>query len=223
MADTASEATTTTAETTRAEPHWPLMVVLLAAILLQFLLPYRLDLVSRWILPTLEVIVFGVLIVISPQQLTEHHAARHRLAIGLVALASIANGISLVELCSQLLRHEITDGHQLIVSGAGVWLTNILVFSLWYWIMDAGGPGPRAEGRDDPLDFLFPQAALPQVQPGWRPLYVDYLYLAVTNAATFGPTDTMPLSPTAKMTMSLQSLVSLVTIGLVISRAINIL
>ena len=103
-------------------------------------------------------------------------------------------------------------------------LTNFLIFALWYWEMDRGGPGKRAPGRDGPPDFLFPQMADDRIEPlEWRPKFIDYLYVSLTNAAAFSPTDTMPLTPMAKCFMGIQSLVSLVTIGLIVSRAINIL
>ena len=206
-----------------AESHWPPLVALMAAVVLQFLLPDRLNLVASWVMPGLELVAVTALFVISPLKLTGPHSLRHRLSIAVTAVASLANGSSLVELCNLLLRHNVTNGHQLIIAGAAIWLTNILIFSVWYWILDAGGPGRRAAGSNDELDFLFPQTGVPEARPGWRPLYPDYLYLALTNATAFSPTDAMPLSVTSKMVMSLQSLISLVTMGLVISRAVNIL
>jgi uncharacterized membrane protein len=90
--------------------------------------------------------------------------------------------------------------------------------------MDRGGPGRRAAGRDRAPDFLFPQMTDDRIEPvDWRPRFVDYLYVSLTNATAFSPTDTMPLSSAAKGTMGVQSLVSLVTIGLIVSRAVNIL
>ena len=110
------------------------------------------------------------------------------------------------------------------MAGALIWLTNVLIFGLWYWEADRGGPGQRAAGLDGPPDLLFPQMSDDRIEPeDWRPGFIDYLYVSLTNATAFSPTDTMPLSPTAKGIMGLQSLVSLVTIGLVISRAVNIL
>lgn len=99
----------------------------------------------------------------------------------------------------------------------------MLLFSLWYWEIDRGGPGLRAAGRDGWPDFLFPQMNDDGLSPAWRPQFVDYLYVSLTNATAFSPTDTMPLSATVKLMMSLQSLISLVTLGLVIARAVNIL
>jgi uncharacterized membrane protein len=149
---------------------------------------------------------------------------RRRLALVTAVLASIANGISLVLLCHYLLHHNTsTYGHALIIGGGEVWLTNVLIFSLWYWEADRGGPGLRAAGLDDGPDFLFPQMTETGLFRGWRPQFVDYLYLSLTNATAFSPTDTMPVSRQAKAVMGLQSLISLVTLGLVIARAVNIL
>jgi uncharacterized membrane protein len=93
-----------------------------------------------------------------------------------------------------------------------------------HWESDRGGAGRRAAGHDGPPDFLFPQMNDDRIQqPDWRPEFLDYLYLSLTNALALSPTDTLPLSRTAKAIMGTQSLVSLVTIGLVIARAVNIL
>jgi uncharacterized membrane protein len=105
-----------------------------------------------------------------------------------------------------------------------IWLTNVLIFSLWYWQIDRGGPGRRAAAHDGPPDFLFPQMNDDRIQPpGWRPAFIDYLYTSLTNAIAFSPTDTMPLTAIVKSLMGLQSIVSLITIGLVVARAVNIL
>ena len=105
-----------------------------------------------------------------------------------------------------------------------IWLTNFLLFALWYWELDRGGPGRRAAGRDQPPDFLFPQMSDDRIEPrNWRPRFIDYLYVSLTNATAFSPTDTMPLTPMAKSVMGIQSLVSLVTLGLIVARAVNVL
>ncbi len=165
------------------------------------------------------------LFVASPQRLQAPHSVRRILALSTTALVSLANGISLVLLAHFLLHHVVTQGPALIIAGSEIWLTNVLIFSLWYWEIDRGGPGRRAAGCDNQPDFLFPQMTdeVSALYPEWRPLFVDYLYVSLTNAAAFSPTDTLPLSAQAKLIMGLQSLISLVTIGLVVSRAVNIL
>jgi hypothetical protein len=118
----------------------------------------------------------------------------------------------------------VNDGHALIISGMLIWLTNFLIFALWYWEIDRGGPGKRAAGHDGPPDFLFPQMADDRIEPlQWRPKFIDYLYVSLTNNTAFSPTDTMPLTPIAKSIMGVQATVSLLTIGLIVSRAVNIL
>jgi len=167
--------------------------------------------------------VLASLVLGSPQRVVAEHALRRRLALVVTALASLVNGVSLGMLCHDLLHHKVDHGYQLIIAGSLIWLTNVLIFSLWYWEIDRGGPGRRAAGRDDAPDLLFPQMSETRLAPGWRPRFPDYLYVSLTNAAAFSPTDAMPLSLKAKGVMGLQSLVSLVTVGLVVSRAVNIL
>ena len=137
---------------------------------------------------------------------------------------SAANVFSLAALTHFLLHHDVSNGRELIGSGVLIWLTNFLIFALWYWEIDRGGPGARAAGHDGPPDFLFPQMTDDRIEPlDWRPQFIDYLYVSLTNATAFSPTDTMPLTPMAKSIMGVQSVVSLVTIGLIVSRAVNIL
>ena len=160
----------------------------------------------------------------TPRILEYEHPRRRRGALALTAFVSAANVYSLAALTHYLLHHNVSKGNELIVSGILIWLTNFLIFGLWYWELDRGGPGKRASGNDQAPDFLFPQMNDDRIQPsGWRPQFIDYLYVSLTNAAAFSPTDTMPLTPMAKSIMGVQSLVSLVTIGLIVSRAVNIL
>ena len=103
-------------------------------------------------------------------------------------------------------------------------MTNVIIFSLWYWELDRGGPAERAARSPVRPSFAFPEDAMPEMAPpGWLPRYPDYLYLSFTNATAFSPTDTLPVMTWAKMTMMVQSAVSLVTGILVLARAINVL
>ena len=208
----------------RVEAVWSALALMAVAIGIQFALPPRLTAGPRWLLPSLEAALVVGLLFATPRQLERPHLLRRRLAIGLTALVSAANIASLALLSRQLLRHATPNGRELIWAGALIWLTNILIFGLWYWEVDRGGPGVRATGRDGPPDFLFPPMNDDAVLPAnWRPDLVDYAYLSVTNAIAFSPTDTMPLSPRAKSMMALQSIVSFVTVGLIVARAVNIL
>jgi uncharacterized membrane protein len=208
----------------RPEHVWPAQATVLAAIGLQLLLPDRLVAGPTWLLPVLEVVLLVAFAVATPRQLEHEHRVRRTLALVLTGLVSIANIFSLVLLSKELLRHGSPNPRELITAGALIWLTNVLIFALWYWETDRGGPGKRAAGHDEAPDFLFPQMTDDRIEPlFWRPQLIDYLYVSLTNAVAFSPTDTMPLTPTAKSVMGLQSLVSLVTIALVVSRAVNIL
>jgi hypothetical protein len=171
----------------------------------------------------------------------------HLLTIGLIAVISVDNLTSLGLLIRQLLRGLDTDGRTLVLSALAIWVTNVIVFALWFWEFDGGGPVPRRANPDDARDFLFPQIQLQQDEAetlsreqelvalgkrkprrtpryvGWLPDFVDYLYVSWTNATAFSPTDTMPLSRWAKMLMLVQSAAALLTIALIAARAVNIL
>jgi len=145
-------------------------------------------------------------------------------AIGMIGLVSAANTVSLFLLCRRLLQGGQENGKALILSGVVLWCTNVLLFGLWYWELDRGGPTARADRDPGAPGFLFPQMSDPRwARPGWTPQLLDYLYVSLTNATAFSPTDTMPLTVAAKLMMSVQSIVSLATVGLVVARAINIL
>ncbi|HEX5851816.1 MAG TPA: hypothetical protein VFY36_01870 [Solirubrobacteraceae bacterium] len=209
------------------ESVWPAQATILVAIGLQLLLPPRLTIGPTWLIPALEAALLLGMFMATPRQLEVEHTLRRRAALTLTAFVSAANVFSLVELTHFLLHHSFSNtngGRELIISGMLIWLTNFLIFGLWYWELDRGGPGKRAAGDDRAPDLLFPQMADDSIQPrDWRPKLVDYLYVSLTNATAFSPTDTMPLTPTAKCIMGVQSIVSLVTLGLVVSRAVNIL
>jgi len=208
----------------KPEPVWPSMLTVIAAIALQLLLPERLTAGPSWLLPVLEGLLLVGLAVLSPRRLEGEHAQRRRLALLITAVVSIANAFSLALLSHDLLHRQGISGRGLIFSGVLIWLTNVLIFGLWYWEFDRGGPGRRAAGHDGPPDFLFPQMQDDRIQPaGWRPQFIDYLYVSLTNGMALSPTDTMPLSGAAKSMMGLQALISLVTIALIVSRAVNIL
>jgi uncharacterized membrane protein len=145
-------------------------------------------------------------------------------AILLIGLTSVANAASLVLLVSFLLKGGKAEGPELLFSALNIFLTNLIVFGLWYWELDGGGPMKRhMEPREYP-DFLFPQFSTPEcTDREWRPTFTDYLYVSATNAMAFSPTDTLPLTHRAKLLMLGQALISLMTIALVAARAVNIL
>lgn len=210
----------------RGESRLPPVLTVGVAILLQVLLPPRLAIAPQWVLPVLEGVLLIGLLLLSPQrQVRADHLPSQGISLVITAIVTIANVASLALLAHYLLlrHHPVVMGRELVLSGALIWATNVLIFGLWYWEADRGGPGVRAAGADRRPDFLFPQMADNRWQPSWRPVFMDYLYVSLTNATAFGPTDTMPLTVTAKILMGLESLVSLVTIGLVVARAVSIL
>ncbi|MEY9836498.1 hypothetical protein [Streptacidiphilus sp. EB103A] len=211
---------------TRGEQRWAVMVALLMAIWVQWALPDRLSIHPHWLLPVLEMAMLVALWIAHPHQRISHSSRLLRvLGLLLAAAVSLANGWSAVLLVRDLLQGtEGSNAVALLMTGGGIWLTNIIAFSLWYWEWDRGGPAARALGTHQHPDFLFPQMQQEGIaRKDWEPQYVDYLYVALTNATSFSPTDTMPLSRWAKLLMSLQSTISLLTLALVIARAVGVL
>ncbi len=209
------------------EAHWPASLAVVAALLLYVTLPARLVVGPRWVLPALEATLL-VPLILPPRR--RHHTDPPWIrgtSIGLIALVNAANVVTLALLASFLVSggHQDPDlGRELILSALEIWLTNVLIFGLWYWEIDCGGPTGRTRDDLPPPDFLFPQTTQPDFAPaGWRPNFLDYLYVSFTNATAFSPTDTMPLTTGAKALMAVQSFASLLTVGLVAARAVNIL
>jgi uncharacterized membrane protein len=208
------------------DPFWGPQLVVAVAIVIDLLLPEKLTLGPTWLLPALEALALGGLLLASPHPRMRHSPLRRQLAMALIALVSIANLVSLYLLVHFLLHHGTAPekGRPLIMAGIELWITNVLLFGLWYWELDRGGPLARAMQPGTLPDFLFPQMADPRYAPdAWMPSLIDYLYVSFTNATAFSPTDTMPLTQAAKVLMAAQSLGSLLTIGLVVARAVNIL
>ena len=211
---------------TRYDPYWGGQLVLAAAILLQLSLSDQLTVGPYWLLPAMEGLVLVALSIASPHPRLRHSPLRRHLALTLIGVVSAANAYALVMLVHFLLRGGRVSGHALIGSGVVLWVTNVLLFGVWFWQLDGGGPLARKLKRKPHPDFLFPQMTgdVRQFAPrGWEPTLLDYLYTSFTNATAFSPTDTMPLTPMAKALMTGQSLVALTTIGLVFARAVNIL
>jgi uncharacterized membrane protein len=169
-----------------SEPFWPAQATILAAIALQLTLPKRLHVGPTWLIPALEGLLLLGMFMATPRQLEHEHPRRRRAALGLTAIVSAANIFSLAALTHFLLHHGTPNPRQLIVSGVLIWLTNFLIFALWYWEIDRGGPGRRAAGHDKAPDFLFPQMSDDRIEPrDWRPRFIDYLYVSLTNNTAF--------------------------------------
>lgn len=147
----------------------------------------------------------------------------HVFSIILLALISIANVSALIfVLDSLIVNHLATGGTELLVSAIAIFITNIIVYALWYWEIDSPGlTGRRWSAHEK--DFQFTQQDLPNEFPGWRPEFGDYAYLSVTNAINFAAADTKPLTSQAKLLMASQALISVFTLALVIARSVSIL
>ncbi len=208
-----------------SEHRWPATVAVLVAIALQIVLPNTVirGLGPRWLLPALEGALAIALTIATPGRITRESSILRSLSIVLIAVITVANVVALGELVNALLNHTRAGGRSLVFASVPIWLTNVIVFGLWYWELDRGGPAARLLTRHRQPDFLFPQMSNPGASPRWTPDFLDYLYTSFTNATAFSPTDTMPLTPWAKLLMMVQSLASLLTVALVISRAVNIL
>jgi uncharacterized membrane protein len=210
---------------TEGEPRWPVLVAVLAAIALQLAIPHTLAIPPWWLLPALETALLIVLTAANPRRINAKNRWIRVTSLVLVALATLANVYSAARLVWRLVHgREGEDAGPLLAIGAAVWLTNVIIFALWYWEFDRGGPGARAQAQRSHPDFQFPQMQSPDSgHPDWEPTFIDYLYLSFTNATAFSPTDTMPMTRWAKMMMLTQSAVSLATVALVVARAVNIL
>ena len=207
------------------ENRLPAVAAILVAMALQWAIPDAYGLHPRWLLPALELILLIILTVLNPVRLTRSTWFGRRANIALVAAISFDNAIS-----SALLDYRIIigqtgkDAAQLLGSGAAIYITNIIAYGIWYWLLDRGGPFARREGKHPQPSFLFPQMTMGKLAPkNWVPRFFDYLYVSFTNATAFSPTDTMPLTRWAKALMMAQSLVALSTVALVVARAVNIL
>jgi len=189
--------------------------------------------VVRWVVPGLTVLVLIALGVIRPAgpvaRLLERRpevlrVTRRRLALTTIAIVSAANAASIILLIHLLVNGAQATAPTLLRAAVHMWVVNVLLFGLWYWQLDAGGPITRPTRDHTERDFLFPQQTERVfAESGWQPQFLDYLYVSFTNATAFSPTDAMPLSRWAKMLMLIQSAISLALAVMVVARAVNIL
>jgi uncharacterized membrane protein len=210
---------------TGPENRLPVSASIVVVIALQIWLSGRYGLHPRWLLPLLEIALLVVLTAINPVRLSRETRVGRYLSMSLAGLITLDNVVSALVLDYGILTGKTSnDAIGLLSTGAAIYLTNIIVFGIWYWELDRGGPFNRAAGIAPHPDFLFPQMVSPEMGPEhWEPRYLDYLYTSFTNVMAFSPTDTMPLSRWAKSLMALQSAIALSTTALVLARAVNIL
>ncbi len=208
------------------EPRWPAFVAVLAVGGLYAALPDELTMGPRWLFPA---VVLALLI----PTVVSHHTGRHRLnaifGYAVDAVLTLGLAVSVCLLVATLPSHK-KAAEELLFSAALLWITNILVFALWYWRLDAGGPHARDQ-RDRHTDgaFLFPQMTMSDEalkklgQEDWSPNFVEYMFLAFNTSTAFSPTDVPVLARWAKILMMVQSLLSLLIIALLAARAVNLL
>jgi uncharacterized membrane protein len=211
---------------TAGEHRWPASLAILAVVALQVSLPRDMHMGAKYLLPVVELALLATLVAVNPQRINRESKWLRVTGLTLIGVASVANADAVVHLVTGIVDGTIgSRAAPLLVTGATIWVTNVIVFALLYWDTDRGGPCARAHARKEYPDFLFPQmtAEPGQCDPHWEPGFVDYLYVSFTNATAFSPTDTLPLSRWLKLTMLLQACVSLVTVALVIARAVNVL
>lgn len=222
------------------EPRWHASLAVIAALILYITLPPRLTIGPVWVAPLLVLLILVPLSILAPRRHAETKKTRFW-GIVLIAIVNFFNIASVLLLVMSFF-HPLKGGQPqtagiLLRHGLQIWFTNILVFALWFWELDGGGPDVRARASSAVAvrnaDFIFPQMQLQMVSSGgqlakcveasWRPQFFDYLYLAFTNSTAFSPTDVMPLSRWAKCLMMIEALIALVTIAIVLARAISLI
>lgn len=202
-------------------------VAVLATIVLQVITPHQGRLKFWWVLPVLELAALATVIVRDPGRIDRRTRAARRATLVLIVLLTIGTlgglWVLVLDVVDKGYSRDV-GATALLGRGAALWVTNVVVFSLWFWELDRGGAAERAAASGIPPSFGFPEDAMPELAPeGWLPRYPDYLYLSFTNATAFSPTDTLPVRTWAKMAMMSESVISLITAILVVARAINVL
>ena len=177
-----------------------------------------------WLVPLVFEVPFLVLNTWHrPHMALVERGLRREVGIGLLAGASAANAFIAFDVIASLVSGQESSGTHLLLKGGTVWITNVILFGLWFWLLDQGGPNVRLGPNPPKPDFLFPQTDDKEIAPpDWRPHFVDYIYVSFTNSIAFSPTDTMPLSRWAKLVMLFEAALSALLILLVAARAVNI-
>ena len=153
------------------------------------------------------------------------HGLNYGLGMTLFVVIGFANAKALLMLLGALLAGTMQNGRTLLLDALNIWATNVIVFSLWYWALDRGGPWIDQRDHQGPPELLFPNMTLAAGTIGadLKPGYVDYLFFSFNTSTAFSPTDTMPLTDRMRLMMMLESTISLLTLALVAARAVNIL
>lgn len=202
---------------------WHAQLVFLLAVILQFTIPNALRFGDKYTIAVIEIILVASIGLTAPKRHISFKGFNRTIAILLIGVVSFANLSSLALVINGLLNGSQVPGKQLVVAAFAIFITNIIAFSLWYWEIDSPGlTGLKKHDASPKFDFPQMESKLKEGE-SWEPTYFDYLYISITNASAFSPTDTLPLTHTTKALMSVQSLISLLTVVLVTARAVNIL
>jgi uncharacterized membrane protein len=179
-----------------------------------------------WLIVAAPYVLLSATLLLGLNRLVRHDH-RREIVIGLLTVVWVFNVLGVIVLVASLIVHSATriTGAQLLASGGAVWFTNAIAFGLAFWELDCGGPVARAlTTQPRKPDFQFPQDENPQLaRDAWAPRLWDYFYISLTNATAFSPTDSMPLTRSAKALMAAESMLSVLTVLLVAARAVNIL
>jgi hypothetical protein len=210
---------------TRAEKRWPMALTLVLAMAVPLLLPARFSLGPPWAVPAVEALLLVAIVAGDRGRIDRRSTVGRALSLGLVGvLVADAAGVT-GRLVVDLIEGgpETSSPTDLLKIGFLVWLYTIVAFSFLYWVLDGGGPESRFLAPPEFPDLAFPEQLNPGVAPqGWHAGFFDYLYVGFTDATAFSPTDVMPLARWGKLAMTVQALCSLMILGLVIARAVNI-
>jgi len=196
-------------------------LAILLAVGLQLTIVSDLRIGPKYSVALLELFLVFAVGLTAPKRHSKTASIHKTTAILLITLISMANAAQLVLITEALINGSDVAGKALLMGALAIFITNIIMFGLWYWELDSPGLSGKYDKTKDP-DFQFPQSES-DIQKGWKPTFFDYLYISITNSTAFSPTDTLPTTHRAKALMSVQSLISLLTIVLVTARAVNIL
>ena len=214
------------ADDPRGERRAPIVVTMLIAMALPHFMPPEVTSVMRWIVTALLATLLIAMLVMDPGRIDRATAGVHGVRMALITVLAVGAAYATARLAIVILTGSsgADSATDLFQAGGLVWVYLVIAFGFVYWELDGGGPGARVHTPREHPDLLFPQHADPSIAPpGWRPVFVDYLYLAFTTAIVFGPADTVPLAHWAKTAMAVEAIASLVVIGLVLARAVDIL
>lgn len=209
------------------EPRWPMGLGVVATGVLRATLPAELRVRdARWLFLVVVLVLLAILIVGDPGRIDRDKPWLRRLTAGLIGVITLVNAAAAVRLVVSIVDVApfTTDAKVLLASGGAIWLTNVIAFGLWYWVLDRGGPAARAQGTGSPPALVFPEMKNEEhVGPDWMPMFVDYFHFSFATATAFSPTDVSAIRPWMKLLLMAEEGISLIVALLVVARAVNIL